>query len=267
MEFEHLTSNNLLMFFRSEPKKIEKAAVEGIYADTPANRKLGRVGMSYTAYNEKMKGGEQKEEKEEKQTKPTKSEFLSKVKAYIKKQIDTLGKNNDYITLSTQEGCSIRLVRGAIGSKDKDIEGKFVKAFVKDPQGKIRKFDLSSYDDLVTSISNFMYDNNYTFEEIKEDNKDKKEDTTTENTKLIQAAMDKIKEANQGTAVLKGSGGLKIYLGRRKVSHWLKEFDSCSVRDSKSNILFQTRGAKDEATLIEKLTNYLTTHNIKIEED
>lgn len=33
----------------------QKAYTEGIYSDTPANRKLGRVGMTYTAYAEKVK--------------------------------------------------------------------------------------------------------------------------------------------------------------------------------------------------------------------
>jgi len=37
-------------------KKVEKAYTEGVYADTPANRKLGRVGMSYkTTKKEKEK--------------------------------------------------------------------------------------------------------------------------------------------------------------------------------------------------------------------
>lgn len=44
--------------------KIDKAYVEGIYADTPANRKLGRVGMSYAAYAAKMK--QEKEDSSEK---------------------------------------------------------------------------------------------------------------------------------------------------------------------------------------------------------
>lgn len=43
------------------PKELAKAYTEGVYADTPANRKLGRVGMSYAAYAEKVKGEEKKE--------------------------------------------------------------------------------------------------------------------------------------------------------------------------------------------------------------
>jgi len=39
-----------------ETKEVNKAYTEGIYADTPANRKLGRVGMSYTAYANKTNG-------------------------------------------------------------------------------------------------------------------------------------------------------------------------------------------------------------------
>lgn len=34
--------------------EIKKAYTEGIYADTPINRKLGRVGMGYKEYNEKL---------------------------------------------------------------------------------------------------------------------------------------------------------------------------------------------------------------------
>ena len=35
--------------------ELNKAYTEGIYSDTPANRKLGRVGMTYQAYAEKVK--------------------------------------------------------------------------------------------------------------------------------------------------------------------------------------------------------------------
>ena len=43
---------------------VSKAYTEGIYADTPANRKLGRVGMTYAAYAEKLK--DEKEKKADK---------------------------------------------------------------------------------------------------------------------------------------------------------------------------------------------------------
>lgn len=42
---------------------ISKTYTEGIYADTPANRKLGRVGMNYAQYAAKQKGEEEKSAK------------------------------------------------------------------------------------------------------------------------------------------------------------------------------------------------------------
>lgn len=44
-----------------QTEEITKAYTEGIYADTPANRKLGRVGMTYAAYAEKAGKIENKE--------------------------------------------------------------------------------------------------------------------------------------------------------------------------------------------------------------
>lgn len=46
------------------PKEVEKAYVEGIYADTPANRKLGRVGMSYAQWAKIQSDIQAKKEKE-----------------------------------------------------------------------------------------------------------------------------------------------------------------------------------------------------------
>ena len=53
---------NLSTFFFLKDKKIsvEKAYTEGIYADTPANRKLGRVGMSYAEWSAKQGKKEEK---------------------------------------------------------------------------------------------------------------------------------------------------------------------------------------------------------------
>lgn len=52
-------------------KNLTKAYTEGVYADTPQNRKLGRVGMTYAAYAEKVKGKEKKEIKSNKKDKKT----------------------------------------------------------------------------------------------------------------------------------------------------------------------------------------------------
>lgn len=39
----------------NEIKFLSKAYTEGVYSDTPINRKLGRVGMSYAEYTQKLK--------------------------------------------------------------------------------------------------------------------------------------------------------------------------------------------------------------------
>ena len=67
---------------------LSKAYTEGIYADTPANRKLGRVGMTYEAYAEKVKK-EKESSSEESETKEiTKKEGEKKAAEIIKKHLD-----------------------------------------------------------------------------------------------------------------------------------------------------------------------------------
>ena len=46
------------------PEEVEKAYTEGVYSDSPANRKLGRVGMSYKDYAEKSHKTEENDTKE-----------------------------------------------------------------------------------------------------------------------------------------------------------------------------------------------------------
>ena len=56
---------NTSTFFSLKDKKlsVEKAYTEGVYSDTPANRKLGRVGMSYADWENKAGKREESEEK------------------------------------------------------------------------------------------------------------------------------------------------------------------------------------------------------------
>ena len=51
--FSKVNKNNILI----KIKYIEKAYTEGVYADSPLNRKLGRVGMSYKKYEEMVAAG------------------------------------------------------------------------------------------------------------------------------------------------------------------------------------------------------------------
>lgn len=59
-------SLNLSSFKKEEkPINIEKSYTEGVYSDTPTNRKLGRVGMSYKVYNQKIKQSKDQLDKHE----------------------------------------------------------------------------------------------------------------------------------------------------------------------------------------------------------
>lgn len=60
---------NLSSFSNSKQVELEKAYTEGVYCDSPANRKLGRVGMTYAAYAAKLKGGNKEKENPKKENK------------------------------------------------------------------------------------------------------------------------------------------------------------------------------------------------------
>lgn len=51
MEIKNIKNNQKEIFI----KNLEKSFTEGIYADTPQNRKLGRVGMTYKQAKEMEK--------------------------------------------------------------------------------------------------------------------------------------------------------------------------------------------------------------------
>lgn len=65
--FSNINKNDLTTRFNKK-EQLEKAYTEGIYCDSPANRKLGRVGMSYEEYA-KMVGEQQKEKVNKKEKK------------------------------------------------------------------------------------------------------------------------------------------------------------------------------------------------------
>ena len=62
---------NLSSFSNVKQIELEKAYIEGVYCDSPANRKLGRVGMTYAAYAEKVKAAEKDNKISEKEAIPS----------------------------------------------------------------------------------------------------------------------------------------------------------------------------------------------------
>lgn len=123
--------------------ELEKAAQEGIYADTPSNRKLGRVGMSYKQYTAKVEGKDTKSDPKENDKsggegsgkggnfgnyKEAFTGYLSKVKSSIDKvssleelgEVDMDGVNTyDKNELSKFEGLKTKIASGKASSEDK----------------------------------------------------------------------------------------------------------------------------------------------------
>lgn len=70
-------------------KVLEKAAQEGVYADTYQNRKLGRVGMTYSGYKKKL---EKKEEENSKAIGLSMSDNMKELHSLNKKKAELLTK-------------------------------------------------------------------------------------------------------------------------------------------------------------------------------
>lgn len=100
---------------------ISKSYVEGIYADTPANRKLGRVGMTYTDYNAIIKDKDNKAIYfHTKQNFDNKEEVLNWINEYISKfngVLDTK-RTKEFVKLFEKryevEGEGEKILRGLI---------------------------------------------------------------------------------------------------------------------------------------------------------
>ena len=84
------------------------------------------------------------------------------------------------------------------------------------------------------------------------------------NTAAIKKKMQEAKDNQTGTILVKGSGDKLIYLNRDRKGRWLKDFNNYTIRDSKRNIISQSK-ADSEEDLINKLNEYLSKNKIKLE--
>lgn len=234
--------------------EINKAYTEGIYCDSPANRKLGRVGMTYAAYAEKVK--KEKENPPQKVLqKNTSKENLEKIHSSIKSQFDILKKNNDYITFHTNEGAEVRIDR------NKET-GKFTSGKSKNSKDSATKtFMAESEESLLNNISKYLNDNNFTIKEYKEEHNT--EVNQVKNADTLNKKMQEAKDAKTGTVKIETTGNKTIYISRKKTGRWLKDFESFSIRDAKSNIIYKNNG-KTESEFKDKLLNYLQENKIEL---
>jgi len=115
-------------------KLIEKAYTEGIYADTPQNRKLGRVGMSYVEYakmveqqsesKEKIEQKEKKEIPENIQDLVFKKENNKKIASYF---VDKKDVTIEIIKEEKYKDKQYKMVVKETGKEDFEIEGNAAK--------------------------------------------------------------------------------------------------------------------------------------------
>ena len=111
-------------------KYIEKAYTEGIYADSPLNRKLGRVGMTYTAYAEYTQRKKEGEDVDIQDFRKSSENILNRNKAILKDKLKPLDDfNSTTISLSDDHKAFIEKEKGKYNvlviDKNKDIVDKF----------------------------------------------------------------------------------------------------------------------------------------------
>lgn len=82
-ELKILAKNKINLSSFTKISELNKSYQEGIYSDTPQNRKLGRVGMTYSAYAEKMKNPNKEEEPKKEQTYEPSEEEIKEYEKFI----------------------------------------------------------------------------------------------------------------------------------------------------------------------------------------
>lgn len=205
-----------------------KAYTEGIYADTPANRKLGRVGMTYAAYAEKVK--KEKESNKEKNT-ITKKEGEKRAAEIIKKQI---GFDVDF-TFRKEKEFTI-----SFEGNNKSKISKLQKLF---KNGKIE----SEYDEELDETFVYIDLNNtfsFTFEEIKE---------------KVNSEIKKLKRKNDFITISTENG----YTFRFSRNTENGKFNECLVKDKEDKNV-KTFQNSDEEKLIDSVSKYIQNLNVDI---
>ena len=107
-----------------------KAYTEGIYADTPANRKLGRVGMSYKEYEEKVKAGkgEELKQKGQEEIQKEKEKIFNSEEFKVKKE-KKLKELEDFFKVLDSKKCTFAYLYAA-----NDLDSQLAKE-IKDEEG------------------------------------------------------------------------------------------------------------------------------------
>lgn len=207
---------------------LSKAYTEGIYADTPANRKLGRVGMTYEEYAKTLKKEDKKESLEQDKTKITKKEGEKKAAEIIKKHV---GFDVDF-TFRKEKNFTVSF-KGNDKSKITKIQNLFKEA----------KFE-SDYDEELDET--FVYidlnkNNTSSVDQIKE---------------KIKAEIKKLKKKNDYVTLSDGLGNTYRFSYNRNVEEDAKGINECLVKNKEGKVL-KTFKASFEEDLLNSVSKYI----------
>ena len=182
MSFINKKGLNLATFFFLKDRKIsvEKAYVEGIYADTPANRKLGRVGMSYADYNRKIMS--QQEDTSHEIENMTVSRVQTVCKEACKKNLGVKDKGEFFsITFEDQD-----FTKENIQKVKADLELRGAKVFVSENTKSMRAYKKDT--DMKEVIEDTYKIGDYTFDTVRQQLVigDNKVDLTSKESQLLE---------------------------------------------------------------------------------
>lgn len=218
---------------------LSKAYTEGIYADTPANRKLGRVGMTYEAYAEKVKKEKESSSEESEIKEIIKKEGEKKAAEIIKKH---LGINVDFI-FRAEKQFTVSF-EGSDKSKISTISKLFKNAKVE-----------SDYDEELNETFVYIDMNNkntFTINQIKE---------------KVQSEIKKLKKKNDYVTLSDSKGNTYRFSYNRSADENGKGFNECLVKDKEGNVLktFKNSYEEDLMNSVYKYIQSLDTDIIPVE--
>lgn len=131
----------------SNIRELQKAYTEGIYSDSPLNRKLGRVGMTYTAYAEYTQRKKEGEDVKINDFRGT-NDNLNKNKIILKDRIKVLDNfNSTTISLSEDHKAFI----------DKE-KGKYNVIVVDKDKNVVDSFTYTSKENLLNNFNAYLYE-------------------------------------------------------------------------------------------------------------
>lgn len=132
-------------------KNIEKSYTEGIYSDSPMNRKLGRVGMSYSAYQNFLSRKNEGEDVNINDFRQAGENIINRNKAIIKEKVKVLDDfNSTTLSLTDEHKAFI----------EKEGKSKYNVLIIDKDKNSVDNFTYSSKQQLIDDLTVYLYEAN-----------------------------------------------------------------------------------------------------------